>query len=343
MTTSPPDDRVRCVQDGLIGGAECYRPVEPWEFGWGSPLTPVLCSNLRCEACAGPVRAVLGHALPEGLWRAIDFAGRLKPLPELLGLRPAPQVRTWVCACRAVSVDGAWPLALGVPGHVGAGQLRLPWRCAGHLPLGPGAMLDGDLLPSEPVAWFAHLDALVLGHAPAATRRRSVHDAAHPAFQLAHRVIHLADGRLQRALGQRVSGTWLRDPSPRARTFALDFFTLLPRFFGSEALAPALERDGATFDAAEVPGSGEPLGLRLRVACAAQVLRTSDPAMVEAMQRDLDREPPARPLTADFGEGALIRALARLEPGWLGLRGPEIAHRRRDLRPELRTQLSRAV
>ncbi len=332
---------VTCSLDGVIGGAAAYRPVEPWERGWGSPLTPVLCSNVRCLACATPVRAVLGHALPEGLWRSIDFAGRLKPIPELLRLVSAPAVRTWMCACRTVSLDAAHPLAHGVLVSPEAGRLRLPWRCAGHLPPPTNATLDGHLLPTDPTAWFAHVDALVLGETPAPTRRRSVHDVSHPAFQLAHRLVHLSDGRLQRALGERVARTWLTALETRPRQVAVDLYRLLPRFFGSEGLAVALAEDAEAFDTRVTAPDGEPLGRRLRLACATQVQRLPDRAMLDAMRQDLSRTPKSRLHGLDYGDSALVDALARLDPDWLRAAGPELAHARRDLPTEVRANLAR--
>jgi hypothetical protein len=338
-----PAEPVRCSLDGVIGGASAYRPVEPWERGWGSPLTPVLCSNLFCPSCASPVRAVLGHALPEGLWRAIDFAGRLKPIPELLRLAPSPTVRTWMCACRAVSVNASHALAHGVHASGPSARLRLPWRCAGHLPVPAAATLDGHPLPADPVRWFAHLDALVLGEAPAPTRGRSVHDAAHPGFQLAHQLVHVSDGRLQRALGERVGFSWLTEPNPRARAVATDLYRLLPRFFGSEALAEALVAAGSEFDATPTAPGDEPLGKRLRLACAAQVARAADPAMLDAMKRDLDRDPTPRAAALDYGEVAILDALARHDPSWLRACAADLGRRRRDLSPEVRANLARIV
>jgi hypothetical protein len=330
MPEAVRDSPTFCSLGGVIGGAESYRPVEPWERGWGSPLAPVLCSHIRCAACSEPVRAVLGHALPEGPSRSLDFAGRLKPLPELLGLVPSPRARTWVCACRAVSLTRAEGLNA---------RPAWPWRCAGHPPRPAEATLDGHPLPGDPVGWFAHLDALMAGVAPPPTRGRSVHDARHPGFQLAHRVVHLTDGRLQRALGERVSRTWLPDGTPRARVAASDFFRLLPRFFGWEALVEALGR----LTPATPPGEAA----RLRLACVSQLQRASDPALLLALQRDLlrPRGPAAdADVTADgaaLGDDALeadlqvLQSLARHTRDWLKDSSPTLAALRPDLRATL--------
>jgi hypothetical protein len=301
-----------CVPSAVIGGTACYRPSEPWEFGWGHPSVPVLCAKLICRACSTPVRSVAAHALPHHAaetriaTRPIDFAGRKVDLVPALRLKVDEAARTYACACRAVSVRGAQRVGDALPDGA-----RLPWVCAGHpaMPKPADATLDGAPLPHDAPGWLRLAEDALSGQWPTQRRGRDVHDRAHPAFRLAHLFIHLRDETLQRALGRRIAAWGLFHAEARIRFATVDLYRLLPLFFGHEQLGEALTREHARYD--EVLAwepDGPELGGALREAvdlqCAAGGLKEP---LSTAIRSDL---------LAGRGCSAFVRTVVRDTPDW---------------------------
>ncbi len=312
MTATPFTPDQPCVPSAVIGGTACYRPSEPWEFGWGHPSVPVLCSNLLCRACSTRVRSVAAHALPSHAagariaTRPIDFAGRSVDLVAALRLRVEDGARTYACACRAVSVVGAH--RVGDPLPSGA---RLPWVCAGHPRMPPvaEASLDGTPMPTDAPGWLRLAENALSGEWPVMRRGRDVHDAAHPAFRLAHVFIHLRDETLQRALGRRIAAWGLFHQDAMVRFATVDLYRLLPLFFGHEQLGEALTReheryDGVLLHAPDGPELGGALREAVDLQCAALGLKEP---LATAIRSDL---------LAGRGCSAFVRTVVRDDPEW---------------------------
>jgi hypothetical protein len=302
-----PPKHIRCAFGGTIGGSSVYRPAEPWEFGWGQVRTPVLCSRILCATCSTFVRSVPNHALPprEGasVVRPIDFAGRPIDLVKALRLVVQDGARTLACACRVVTVTGPHALERPIPGAT----LPLHWRCAGHPPMPTkGAVLDGETLPDDPAGWFQLLEHALRGEWPTRLAGRAVHDARHPAFRLAHVLVHLTDVVLQRALARRIASWGLLHDEPRVRLGALDLYRLLPRFGGFEQLADAMTRHYDRFDGIVVPDLPElELGRILREAVDAQVRAGPIEPISQAIRMDS---------LAGRGCAAFVRVIVRDDP-----------------------------
>jgi len=327
-----------CTHSGVIGGTGTYRPVEPWERGWGHPSALVLCSNLICRCCSTAVRSVANHALrprpdeqaDDPRVRPIDFAGRPIDLVKALDLEVDEAARTFACACRAISTRAGYQLAY----PAGAARTVIPWVCKGHPAPTLTSELDGEPLPIDAGGWLGVCQKALGGEWPTHHRGRDVHDREHPAFRLAHILVHIHDVKLQAALGRRVASWGLLHADAKIRHASVDLYGLLPRFPGYEALGDALTRHRTLFDDIVLDDDAQTsLGAVLRATIAIQLKTGPVEPLSGAVRMDL---------LAGFGCTALVQAVVRDTPTWvierlLGI----IAHdpvRRRTVREAMEAQ-----
>jgi hypothetical protein len=210
-----------CGEGGLLVGPHEWLPTHPADHRFTERHPRAGCNHLRCLRCDSLVVSSVS-----------DDARHYR--------------------CRCFSHDERGLRLLDPRGEADHPDRALPWRCAGHPPLGLPAELDGEALSNETLS--ERVVAILAGHVPRRPWPASALDREGSAAWLARLYALLGDETGRRDIAREVTAA-LSAPAVLSRTLALDFFLIHPLAPGAERIAAALDEHPALFVGVTLPWS----------------------------------------------------------------------------------------
>ncbi|MCA9516933.1 MAG: hypothetical protein KC635_18450 [Myxococcales bacterium] len=310
-------DTRHCLDGGRLVGMDGWLPGLAAHHRWSDRYPRPGCNHLTCESCGGDVRA----------WPDLDLApsfagpGASKPVADALaaggpdaalaqgGVVAAQGSRLYACACTVAGERGERPLRSreGEDHPLKA----LPWRCAGHPPLGTPAELDGETVDDADAAGLAA--RALAGAAPAdgVPWPTSFIDAELPAAWIAHIYALLPAGAAREGIAGAATAALAAD-DPKERAAGLDFYLFHPGAPGAERISAALRDEPARFHGVALPWSKKKDLAHLAWKVLAERLQPGDDGGVDAIALELAR---GDALTGRAELAAILR-LGALDPAW---------------------------
>lgn len=296
-----------CPEGGLLIGMQDWLPASPHEYNWGTFDPRIGCNRLVCGACGHEVRHLAGVEItdhgtmdPAALYAAADWTS----LPQV---RPAPTLegRLYACPCQYRMQFGSTELDPPLPAP--EREFISAWRCAGH----PRFTLPGEIAGVSldgQTDYEACTREALLGTLAAQPARI----ARIPGYLALRMYILLRDAGLGTRVGHAVAAC-LTDPAPVARRGALEFFYEQPDAPGAERVAQVAARHRDLFSGHADPTDGrydleEHLLRVLERRIAAERSGGPDPDALDIVRDEV---------RAGTGRTSLVRALARVDAGWV--------------------------
>lgn len=234
-----------CDFDGTLVSADRWLPTAAFDHRFSPAAGPVPgCNHLRCAACGEEVRSIAGIAAGPGFVPRFAFGQGVTT--DLEGTEARARARLYFCRCLSHTELSTTDLV--VPPELAGRGFEPPWRCAGHPPLTPGTIVDGDRIDDSSI--LDVVERRLARPDAALPDGLTMADVGAPAFWLA---------RLRGLLERSAAGAALADeverlvlghllhPDAVVRFVVLNFVDLVQPDGGDRAVVDAARREPTAF------------------------------------------------------------------------------------------------